>query len=190
MEFLFQNPLIFLVLIFIISRLFKASGNTKNKNTQQRRTQTQTQTQNRPKKKSLFEELKQQFDDAMTEVTEETKHKAPQQQVKEVKEVYQNSRESVEDIRDIIQNEQEKQYAAFKSENVSVTHSGFDESELEQDFSGLKSASKDIIKERISLKKHLNRKGLKESIAMMEVLGPPRALRPYKSVHQERYSSK
>lgn len=185
-EFLLNNIVFVVIILFAIFRVFAEWVKNEQKN--QSSNEQQKPSQSSTKLPEIFSELKEAFEEASgtstTKKAENTKNVASHEnEVPRHRRVQQVNDEVVEDAEDL----HKKQLEQLKQQYSAS------EAELKEANKNIKKYSAPDLHEKKShalskndMKKHFTKQGLKESIVMMEVLGPPRALRPYRSALERR----
>lgn len=174
-DFIFSNLFILIIIFaFIMNMMNRAKKNSSKK-------QTERMPPQKTEKKNPLEDMFEEFNPL-----EEIFGKTKQTEHKEAKEILENEpvlHEKQEGISSSFEQERQAQYERLRSqiqvsstsvEDVKEFVSNTTREEREQQVEKAKSAT------TISLHKNLTQQGLMESIIMAEVLGPPRAHKPYR----------
>lgn len=168
------------IVIIVIAGLLKLFGGSKAKQNEQANEQ-QTQNTEQTERKSVFQQVKAEIEQQKQAQTLENERHRKETAAKSVKQHAQTVSLSVEEQRNAQLNRLKQSYQTA-STNEQVERSS-------KQTSTTVSRSEITDSEKISLKlnKRLTQKGLIESVVMAEVLGSPRALKPYRNVASNRY---
>jgi|SRR5699024_5944324 len=183
-DFIFGNFFIVIIIVVGLINLF-SKGKQANDQTRERQ-ERNTNTERRPvssaereQPKSLSEVLEQKVEQAKEtfQQASNTYKDASDQLPKSIEE---QRAEQYEELRRRMQTPQTNQQDRSKdSSNLSAENKVKDVDSMEQ------TTPKDL-EVAYHLQRNLTREGLAESIVMAEVLGPPRALNPYRNVAAKR----
>ena len=178
LDFIFDNFFIVLIIAFGIINLFSRGG--KSKTQEQRRQQEQPgkpassrmeraerESQEEPKG-SVLGRMAQSMESAFEEISGQFEQEKPQETIAD------QQRKQYEQLKKEVQNEyaeytDEESHKTLKKKSVKKQHKGHSEKVENADLEHL-----------------MTRKGLMQGVIMSEVLGPPRALKPYRSITEQR----
>lgn len=164
MEFIFGNIFFVIIIIGIILKFI--GGGSEAKTDEQNQQEGQS---TKPVRRRIFDEIKKVEEMFQPETTSQdspeatSKGSAEAQRQKQLERLKQN-------------------YAPMENteDDDIAKHSGLQTRRQQS------TNTKKVTKKDLHLKKRLSRGGLKESIIMAEVLGPPRAYHPYQNIAQNR----
>ncbi|HIV73639.1 MAG TPA: hypothetical protein H9895_00990 [Candidatus Pseudogracilibacillus intestinigallinarum] len=181
-DFIFGNLFFVIIIVAAIINFFNSAKKEEEKKRrqqqqrQQRRTnqpeQTRQQQEQKERKMPTFSDLQDQLKEQLDQFLEPEEKKTPSKKEKQSTIGVDHATETLESIEE----QRQKQYERLRSQYQSQSN----EEDVKEDLSALlkpkKAAKQDV---SIAIEKKLTREGIVEGIIMAEVLGPPRALKPY-----------
>lgn len=180
-DFIFGNLFFVIIAIGALLRIF---GSSKKKEDERNTDQPMDQT-NTEKPKSVFEQMKHEIEKHTQQAEQQSKPAPVRQQT-----THSSSHRSKTHSSLSMEEQRSKQMEELRRRVSRSTvdeedsHSGLTKRRNEKSTQRSVSLSKNA---SVDLKKKLTREGLVESVVMAEVLGPPRALKPYRNVASNRY---
>ncbi|MEJ8776560.1 hypothetical protein [Pseudogracilibacillus sp. ICA-222130] len=180
-EFIFGNLFFVIIIVAAIINFFNSAKKEeeKKRRQQQQRQQRRTnqseqsrQKEQKERKMPTFSELQDQLKEQFDQFIEPEEKKAPQEKERQSTVRADYATETLDSIEDQRQKKYERLRAQYQSQSS--------KEDIKEDLSTLlgskKAATQDV---SIAIEKKLTREGIVEGIIMAEVLGPPRALKPY-----------
>lgn len=176
-ELIMGNMFVVIIIIGVLIKMFSSSKAKQNERNNEQQNERQNENPNENKPPSVFQQVKSEIEKQKQAQTSENQRRQQQTTTQPEPAVSQ----AVVDQREAQLNRLKKNNQTSSS-NADNPHSGMQNRP--------KVTSQEITDDsigEIKLSKRLTQKGLIESVVMAEVLGSPRALKPYRSVSSNRY---